>query len=139
MPGNPSAPAMDRISATQGEPERASQWRVMASIVGSSTCSDEGSHARQSSRSARARARPSMAWRTGPPSRMSVTGMSTLLLIADSQTLGPSQDIRYIATCILCGAWRGGIQVYQPVVKLFGVITLAALAAASAAAGDDDF
>jgi hypothetical protein len=60
-------------------------------------------------------------------------------LIAGSQTIGPLQDIRYIATCVLRGAWRGGIQVYQPVVKLFAIITLAALAAASAAAGDDDF
>src|SRR3954454_18879544 len=76
MPENPSALEIAVISARYGELERISQRRVIASNADMERRTAPGSHDRQSSRSPRAFSPASIAWRTGPPSRTSRTGMS---------------------------------------------------------------
>jgi hypothetical protein len=66
---------MAEISARYGERDRISQRRVTASKAGIIGRTAGGSHDRQSSRKARACAAASMAWHSGPPSRMSRSGM----------------------------------------------------------------
>src|SRR5205809_912785 len=81
MPENPSALEIAVISARYGELERISQRRVIASNAGMERRTAPGSHDRQSSRSPRALSLASIAWRRGPPSRTSRTGMSASFTI----------------------------------------------------------
>src|SRR5262249_14107695 len=60
-------------------------------MAGNSLAVERGNHSTQASRNAMARARPSMAWRTGPASRTSAIGIAASLA-ADHAVMDPTRS-----------------------------------------------
>src|SRR5215468_6874283 len=92
MPTKSSFAAIASISPVYGDSERLSHRRVAESINGIKAEAGRGSQLMHSSRNARARASPSMAWRTSPPSRTSMIGIRTRPGVAGAVMSLPTQD-----------------------------------------------